>query len=1126
MLRMLLIVVALGSAMLLQPGAAVAAQRTAIALTVTRTAGAAEPHHKLADSLSALMELQILEEDALAVVERQQIELAIQELALSKTRSADESLQLGKLVTADLLVMLELQPPENKSNKPSVMLRVVEAKTAAIRGITVAPDLEEASLEEIAEQFMRYLSTVIREPKAPTITVAVAPFESVGRFDRLRPLELGIRDLVTAQLLLFRSPVAPRQEGRTPTGSEKTIEPSNIERPSAVLSRSDRATFQVVQRSNLEQLLREMDLIQSGFADKARLPRTLPDREAAFLIKGEIDERQVDGTFLIVVRGELRHAASAKIRASFEFECPPTQLEEQLTARVDDLAKHLGVAEASRLRTDVERADKPSESESLKSLALRDLHRFRRLCPIDFGHRAFGLTLQSARRNLPKLVRPNTPLGRTLLRKSIDRLETVLFIHPDDAQAAYGLGFCFSIHQPGIYRPERSDELLRKAASLQPQSELAALALAFLSELAFDDEDGKFDPLRNHTPGSHTRQSVGSRVPANAATGRNAATATATARNAAAERLWLAIEKTPVEFREHRWARILSLYAPLQQTAEQNAALLDKVVPLVEQAGDQHRRQLANETRMLATRLSSQSSKKPDLKAKAIGSMRSWADGSDAQLADAGRLGLATIHELNGEFLDAAKLFEISAAASADATSLQDQLSREGYHVKAAKNYRLAKQPDRALRLLQSFKPHDSASSLVLGVHGYEIGACYEALNEPKKALTAYLRAADECPGICSNSDLEQRVIQLGGVPLREDRDVDVQYVTQENKQEIRTTALATDGQWLFLGGVVFIRPGSAGNTTVAGGRPFWGGVGVTAFDPQSKTWQSLHDELKVTCLKLRDRELWVGTYDRGLWRYELDEKKWTTFGTEQGLPDLHVMSIAFRSNRRMAAPGRPELTDSQTRTAEGGHPTNDIFIGVGSAAGGGLVRLDEQGKAHVFSEPGSPSVAPTHLVVTDQELLARTLEVIHKWSWETQSWTRHPDEPNRPVPISSRLFAGTNGVWASNYGRELTRWNADEQANQLFKPAWYFVPGSKAGYLLDFVAERGDEVWFGGDQWDHFVSSGLYRINLKTGAFHKFTPADGFLTVNAHSIYDGVWLHDRLWLGTTNGLCVVTPRQ
>ena len=94
---------------------------------------------------------------------------------------------------------------------------------------------------------------------------------------------------------------------------------------------------------------------------------------------------------------------------------------------------------------------------------------------------------------------------------------------------------------------------------------------------------------------------------------------------------------------------------------------------------------------------------------------------------------------------------------------------------------------------------------------------------------------------------------------------------------------------------------------------------------------------------------------------------------------------------------------------------------------------------------------------------------------------------------------------------------------NGFFKPAWFSNYG-KAGYLVNFVAERGDEVWFGGEQWELFNCSGLYRIHLKTGAFHKFGPADGFQTVHAHSIFDGLWLRDRLWLGTSNGLCVVTP--
>ena len=99
-------------------------------------------------------------------------------------------------------------------------LRVVDPKTAAIRGVTVA-SLDEETLEETAEQFARYVSALIRAPEKPTVTVAVAPFESKGRFDRLRPLELGIRDLVTARLLELsgcgcRRPLPGHKASRSP----------------------------------------------------------------------------------------------------------------------------------------------------------------------------------------------------------------------------------------------------------------------------------------------------------------------------------------------------------------------------------------------------------------------------------------------------------------------------------------------------------------------------------------------------------------------------------------------------------------------------------------------------------------------------------------------------------------------------------------------------------------------------------------------------------------------------------------------------------------------------------------------------------------------------------------------
>ena len=92
------------------------------------------------------------------------------------------------------------------------------------------------------------------------------------------------------------------------------------------------------------------------------------------------------------------------------------------------------------------------------------------------------------------------------------------------------------------------------------------------------------------------------------------------------------------------------------------------------------------------------------------------------------------------------------------------------------------------------------------------------------------------------------------------------------------------------------------------------------------------------------------------------------------------------------------------------------------------------------------------------------------------------------------------------------------------FRPTWY-TGREKSGYTIEFVAERGGEIWFGGDQAERFASSGLYRFDPQTGAYYQFTPADGFATASLHQIYDGLWLGDQLWLQTSAGLCRVTPR-
>ena len=96
---------------------ATGAEPTSVALTMTRPAEATKDL-ELAEHLLRLVELAVQADKSLAVVERRQIDLAIQELVLDRSRPGDSQLQLGKLITADFLVMLELLPPEKDSPKP------------------------------------------------------------------------------------------------------------------------------------------------------------------------------------------------------------------------------------------------------------------------------------------------------------------------------------------------------------------------------------------------------------------------------------------------------------------------------------------------------------------------------------------------------------------------------------------------------------------------------------------------------------------------------------------------------------------------------------------------------------------------------------------------------------------------------------------------------------------------------------------------------------------------------------------------------------------------------------------------------------------------------------------------
>ena len=157
-------------------------EATTVALTCSTRPSTGDAENELAGNLLDLMQLALQKDDRVRVVERQQINLAIAELILDRSRPAQPQLKLSKLLTADLLGMIELRPggadqkeTQAKPEKTRALLRIVEPRTGSVRGVTAA-SIDATTVEETATQFAGYLSAVNADPQKRTVTVAVRLF--------------------------------------------------------------------------------------------------------------------------------------------------------------------------------------------------------------------------------------------------------------------------------------------------------------------------------------------------------------------------------------------------------------------------------------------------------------------------------------------------------------------------------------------------------------------------------------------------------------------------------------------------------------------------------------------------------------------------------------------------------------------------------------------------------------------------------------------------------------------------------------------------------------------------------------------------------------------------------------
>ncbi len=356
------------------------------------------------------------------------------------------------------------------------MLRIAEAgKPGAgegrLRGVTAAA-LDEATAEDVARQLSRYLAIAGTKHVKPVAAVVVTPFENPKHLEQLRPLENGLADLVATRVLV--------DSGATVAGGLLLDEFMARDRMPV-----PRGTFQVLRRENLDQFTAELDLARAAAAAQGAAPNEVASRAGVYVIRGRVDEKDIDGVRQLVLHAALVHGESSRVVDELDLESRPDELDEPLAAAVDRLSASLTKDAGLPLPEPIA---EHSQMVPLRNWVVADLARLEGgqagpICraetirrPKAEGLAANGFVADHSDYLLLRFCefRRDTPAGRQIMRRSIERLETLLQIAPDDPVSVLALGGCYGLPAPETFQPARADELLRRAYAIGQQGKSIA----------------------------------------------------------------------------------------------------------------------------------------------------------------------------------------------------------------------------------------------------------------------------------------------------------------------------------------------------------------------------------------------------------------------------------------------------------------------------------------------------------------------------------------------------------------------------------------------------------------------------------------------------------------------------
>ena len=178
--------------------------------------------------------------------------------------------------------------------------------------------------------------------------------------------------------------------------------------------------------------------------------------------------------------------------------------------------------------------------------------------------------------------------------------------------------------------------------------------------------------------------------------------------------------------------------------------------------------------------------------------LQNWGESEDKYKRHAGAMILAKNASFESRHADAARWYETAAASYEISDAKQDAQAKDNLLIRAGRHWRMAGDIKKAKIVLESVDLSGDERTLNRGYRDVELGICLQELGERDRAVKVWLAAAEAVPTLVQNSDVAKRLKAAGGVPLRPECDIEVQYLPPYKNQTVFGVTLATTGRRVF----------------------------------------------------------------------------------------------------------------------------------------------------------------------------------------------------------------------------------------------------------------------------------------------------------------------------------------